>query len=133
MLATSASRDLYRSFIRPAATEEDVLRVARIAAVVGGICGIGVAMAYGSVRAAVSVFYAILTVTLFVPVVGGLYIHDAGRREGLASIIAGVSVLAVTHFLTEGRGYGVLSPSLSGVIASAVAFGAARVWRMRVF
>ena len=133
MLATSASRDLYRSFIRPAATEEDVLRVARIAAVVGGICGIGVAMAYGSVRAAVSVFYAILTVTLFVPVVGGLYIRDAGRREGLASIIAGVSVLAVTHFLTEGRGYGVLSPALSGVIASAVAFGAARVWRMRVF
>jgi SSS family solute:Na+ symporter len=133
MLATSASRDLYRSFIRPAATEEDVLRVARIAAVVGGICGIGVAMAYGSVRAAVSVFYAILTVTLFVPVVGGLYIRGAGRREGLASILTGVFVLGVTYGLTGGRGYGVLSPALAGVLASAVAFGAARVGRARIF
>jgi SSS family solute:Na+ symporter len=85
MLATSASRDLYRGLLRPAASEDDVLRVARIAAVVGGISGIGVAMVYGSVRAAVSVFYAILTVTLFVPVVAGVYVHAAGpaRRHGL--------------------------------------------------
>jgi SSS family solute:Na+ symporter len=122
MLATSASRDLYRGFIRPSASEEDLLRVARIAAVVGGICGIGVAMAYGSVRAAVSVFYAILTVTLFVPVIGGLYVRGAGRREGLASIVTGVAGLAVTQMLTRGQGYGVLSPALAGMIASAIGF-----------
>jgi solute:Na+ symporter, SSS family len=124
MLATSASRDLYRGFVRPSASEDDVLRVARVAAVVGGICGIAVAMAYGSVRAAVSVFYAILTVTLFVPVVGGLYVRGTGPREGMASILTGVLVLAITHVLTGGYGYGVLSPSLAGVLASAVAFGA---------
>ena len=61
-----------------------MLRAARIAAVVGSVCGVGVAMAYGSVRAAVSVFYAVLTVTLFVPVLGGLYVPRAARREGLA-------------------------------------------------
>lgn len=126
MLATSASRDLYRGFIRPAASEADVLRVARVAAVVGGICGIGVALVYGSVRAAVSVFYAILTVTLFVPVVGGLYVRGAGPREGMASILTGVLVLGVTHVLTSGQGYSVLSPALAGVLASAVAFGVAR-------
>jgi SSS family solute:Na+ symporter len=127
MLATSASRDLYRGFIRPEATDNEVLRVARIAALVGGLCGIGVAMAYGSVRAAVSVFYAILTVTLFVPVIGGLYVREAGRREGLASILVGVPVLALTHIFTDGRGYGVLSPALAGVVASAVGFVAAHV------
>lgn len=126
MLATSASRDLYRGFVRPDATDDEVLRVARIAALVGGVSGVGVAMAYGSVRAAVSVFYAILTVTLFVPVIGGLYVRDAGRREGLASILVGVPVLALTHLLTGGRGYGVLSPALAGVVASAVGFVAAR-------
>ena len=126
MLATSASRDLYRGFIRPQATDDDVLRVARIAAVVGGVCGVGVAMAYGSVRAAVSVFYAILTVTLFVPVIGGLYVRHTGSREGLASILVGVPVLGVTHLLTDGRGYGVLSPAVAGVIGSAVGFLAAR-------
>jgi SSS family solute:Na+ symporter len=84
-------------------------------------------MAYGSVRAAVSVFYAILTVTLFVPVVGGLYVRRAGPREGIASIVAGVFVLGVTHALTGGQGYGVFSPALAGVLASALGFMLARV------
>ncbi len=125
MLATSASRDLYRGFVRPDATDAEVLRVARLAAIVGAVCGIGVALAYGSVRAAVSVFYAILTVTLVVPVVGGLYLRRAGPREGLASVVAGVIVLVVTHYLSHGQGYGVLSPALAGVIASGVAFALA--------
>jgi SSS family solute:Na+ symporter len=123
MLATSASRDLYRGFVRPAATDAEVLRVARVAAIAGGICGVGVALAYGSVRAAVSVFYSILTVTLFVPVVAGLYLRRAGRREGLASVLVGVPTLVVTQYLTGGRGYGVLSPALAGVLAGALAFG----------
>jgi SSS family solute:Na+ symporter len=125
MLATSASRDLYRGFLRRDASDSEVLRVARIAAIVGGACGIGVALVYGSVRAAVSVFYAILTVTLVVPIVGGLYVPGAGRNEGLASILAGVPVLVLTHYLSHGQGYGVLSPALAGIIASAAAFGLA--------
>jgi SSS family solute:Na+ symporter len=132
MLATSASRDLYRGFVRPSASDDDVVRVARIAAVVGGVCGVGVAMAYGSVRAAVSVFYAILTVTLFVPVVGGLYVRRAGPREGIASILAGVFALGVTHALTSGQGYGVFSPALAGVIASALGFTLARATSVRL-
>lgn len=126
MLATSASRDLYRGFVRRDATDAEVLRVARIAAIAGGVCGVGVALVHGSVRGAVSVFYAILTVTLVVPVVGGLYVRGAGRREGLASVLVGVPVLAVTHYLSHGEGYGVLSPALAGVLASAMAFALAR-------
>ena len=122
MLATSASRDLYRGFVRRDASDADVLKVARVAAIIGGACGVGVALLYGSVRAAVSVFYAILTVTLVVPVVGGLYLRRAGPREGLASVLVGVSVLVLTHALSHGEGYGVLSPALAGVVASGVAF-----------
>ena len=125
MLATSASRDLYRGFLRPGATDAEILRVARFAAIAGGVCGVGVALVYGSVRAAVSVFYSILTVTLFVPVVGGVYMRRAGRREGLASILVGVPVLAIVHMATGGRGIGVVSPALAGVLASAGAFAAA--------
>ncbi len=126
MLATSASRDLYRGFVRPSASEAEVLRVARAAAIAGSICGVGVAMVYGSVRAAVGVFYAILTVTLFVPVIGGLYFRGAGHRDGMASVLAGVPVLAVVYLATGGRGYGVLSPALAGMLASAAAFAIAR-------
>jgi len=126
MLATSASRDLYRGFVRPSASDVEVLRVARAAAVVGSVCGVGVAMVYGSVRAAVGVFYAILTVTLFVPVIGGLYFRGAGGRDGLASVLTGIPVLGVVYLATGGRGYGVLSPALAGMLASAVAFAVAR-------
>lgn len=129
MLATSASRDLYRGFVNPAATERDVLRVARGAAIVGAVCGVGVAMVYGSVRAAVAVFYAILTVTLFVPVVGALVARRTGRTEGLASVVTGIAVLLLVHLLTGGRGYGIVSPALAGVASSAVAFAAVRVAR----
>jgi SSS family solute:Na+ symporter len=131
MLATSASRDLYRGFVRPGASEADVLRIARIAAVVGSLCGVGVAMVYGSVRAAVGVFYAILTVTLFVPILGALFVRGAGRLEGLASILTGVPVLGATHYLSGGRGYGVLSPALAGVLASAAAFAVAHAFAPR--
>jgi len=128
MLATSASRDLYRGFVRRDASDAQVLRAARVAAIVGGVCGIGVALVYGSVRAAVSVFYAILTVTLVVPVVGGLYVRGVAGSEGLASVLVGVPVLVVTHYLSHGQGYGVISPALAGVLASAVAFGTGRVF-----
>jgi SSS family solute:Na+ symporter len=131
MLATSASRDLYRGFVRPAASDADVMRVARIAAVVGGVCGVGVALVYGSVGAAIGVFYAVLTVTLFVPILGALYIRGAGRIEGLASVLTGVPIFVMTHFASGGRGYGVLSPALAGVLASAVAFGVAHVARFK--
>ena len=41
MLSTSSSQDLYRRFIAPEATDTQVLRVARLAAVVAGIAGVG--------------------------------------------------------------------------------------------
>jgi len=125
MLATSASRDLYRGFLRPHASDRELLRVARIAAVVGSICGVGIAMIYGSVRAAVGVFYAILTVTLFVPVIGALSMRGAGRAHGLASLVIGVPVLLIVQLSTNGRGYGMISPVMAGVIASAAGFAAA--------
>lgn len=129
MLATSASRDLYRGFVRPSAADDEVLRVARAAAIVGAFCGVGIAIVYGSVRAAVAVFYAILTVTLFVPILGALYVRGAARREGLASILTGVPALIITYLATGGRGYGILSPALAGVLASACGFAAARLLR----
>jgi hypothetical protein len=51
----------------------------------------------------------------------------------MASIVAGVLVLAITHLSTGGAGYGVLSPALAGVVASAVAFLVVHVVRTRHF
>jgi SSS family solute:Na+ symporter len=124
MLATSGSRDLYRR-VRPAATDGELLRAARVSAILGAGFGLGLAMAHRSVIDALGTFYAVMVVTLFVPVIAGLYAPPTSRRQGIASLV-GVPVLAIVHFSTGGAGYGALTPVLAGVLASAIGY-----WMMR--
>jgi SSS family solute:Na+ symporter len=126
MLATSASRDLYKGFVRPQAADHEVLRVARLAAVVGTLCGLVFALFYESIRSALTVFYSLLTVVLFVPIVAALYVPCVRQIQGLASVAVGVTVLAVVHITTGGAGYGIVTPTLAGVLAGAAAFAATR-------
>lgn len=121
MLSTSASRDLYRGLVRPSASDAAVVRVARGAAVAGAAAGVALAFAHRSVLDAASVFYSVLVVTLFVPVVGALYDKAARPRDGLASL-AGIPVLAYVHLTTGGQGYGLVSPTIAGVLAGALAW-----------
>jgi SSS family solute:Na+ symporter len=131
MLATSLSQDLYRGYLRPAATDAQVLRVARITAVAGGTIGVLLAIVSPTVIGALSIFYALLGVSLFVPVVAGLYVRRAGTPEALAAIAGGVSVLLAVRVATEGRGFGVFSPSLAGLLASALVAGVVLALRRR--
>jgi SSS family solute:Na+ symporter len=120
MLATSGSRDLFRRF-RPAATDGELLRAARWSAIAGALLGLGLAMMHRSVIAALGTFYAVMVVTLFVPLLAGLYAGRTSRRQGLASLV-GVPVLVAVHFATDGAGYGALTHVIAGVLASALAF-----------
>jgi solute:Na+ symporter, SSS family len=122
MLATSASRDIYHGFLRRGAADADVVKVARGAAVGGAVLGIVLAMQYATVIDAVSMFYSLLTVVLFVPVVGALLARRVGPLHGLAAVAAGVSALFVVTGLTGGAGYGVVTPVLAGILAGGAAF-----------
>jgi SSS family solute:Na+ symporter len=124
MLATSGSRDLYRR-VRPRATDADLLRAARVAALAGAGFGLALSAMHRSVIDALGTFYAVMVVTLFVPIIGGLYAPRTTRRQGLASLV-GVPVLGIVYVATGGAGYGPFTPVVSGVLASAVAFVAAR-------
>lgn len=122
MLATSLSQDLYKRFLRPAATDGQVLAVARGAAAVGGALGVGLAILLPTVAAALSIFYSLLAVALFVPLIGGLFAPRALSREALAAIAAGVAVRLALELWHAGRGLGVLDPTLLGVLAAAAAY-----------
>ena len=131
MLATSGSRDLYAGFVNRKATDAQVLRMARLMAIAGAICGVGLAFVFTSVEQALQTFYAILTVTLFVPVLAALYRTVRGQ-DAFASVLAGLTALAIIHLLTGGAGYGgVLTPTLGGIIASAAAFTASTFFAPR--
>ncbi len=124
MLATSGSRDLYRR-IRPRASDAELLRAARIAALIGAVLGLGLSLMHSSVIAALATFYAVMVVTLFVPLLAGLYLGNVSQRQGLASLV-GVPVLALVHATTGGAGYGMLTPVVAGVLASTAGFALAR-------
>lgn len=121
MLATSLSQDLYRRFLRPASEDAQLLRVARRAAVTGGSIGVGLAIVVPSVIDALSVFYSVVTVSLFVPVLAGLYVRRTGTREALVAIGAGIAALVAAQLGTGGRGLGPLPPVLVGLLAAAAA------------
>ncbi|MEM6455659.1 MAG: sodium:solute symporter family protein [Acidobacteriota bacterium] len=124
MLATSLSRDLYQRFVHPQASDAQVLRVARGAAVVGGAAGIVLAMQLPSVIDALRIFYALLTVTLTVPLLGGLVRSRAGTREALAAMIAGVvGLFAARAWVGAGHALGPLvSPTFAALLLSALVF-----------
>lgn len=122
MLATSLSKDLYRRFLRPEASDADVLRVARGAAVLGGSLGVLLAIAFETIVDALSIFYSLLSVSLFVPLIASLHSRTAGAPEALAAIATGVPALVAVHLMTGGAGYGIWNPTLVGLVVSAVAF-----------
>jgi SSS family solute:Na+ symporter len=123
MLATSSSKDLYQRFVNPAATPEQTLRVARIAALVGGVLGMILAVQLATIVDALRIFYSLLGASLFVPVLGGLLWPRAGAREAMAGIIGGVGTLLAVYFATDRTGWA--DPSFWGLIGSAVGFLAA--------
>jgi SSS family solute:Na+ symporter len=124
MLSTSLSQDLYRGFVNRSATDAQVLRVARWAAVAGGTFGVALAIAAPSVIDALRIFYSLLSVSLFVPLVAGLYVRRVGTPEAAAAIGCGVSLMLLSHLATGGRGWGAVSPAAIGLVASALACAA---------
>ncbi len=121
MLSTSIARDLYAGHLRPGASDSDQLRVARLAALASGVLGVVIAIWAGSIIALMKLFYSLLSASLFVPVVAGLFIPRARRVHGLASMVAGVAATAGVHLATSGAGLAGLAPVVWGLVASALA------------
>jgi solute:Na+ symporter, SSS family len=121
MLSTSASKDLYKRFINPEASDRQLLRVGRGTAVIGGTAGVVLAIWLDTVIGAVTVFYSLLVVTLLVPVLGGLFLRRPGTREALAAIVAGVATLFFGRFVLAGS-IRWIDPTLIGILAAAGAY-----------
>jgi SSS family solute:Na+ symporter len=120
MLATSLSKDLYQRFVRPDAEDRQVLFVARIAAVLGGVFAIAVAFVSKTIIDALSLFYTIVAVSLFVPLICGLYLRRPRAIDALAAIGGGVVAVGVGQASGSIAG---LTPAMLGLLAAGVAFG----------
>jgi SSS family solute:Na+ symporter len=122
MLATSLSKDLYKSFLRPSASGEQLLRVGRISSVVAGLMGVGLATQLPTIISALSIFYGLVTVSLFVPVVAGLYSQRPKAGTAVVAITASVAATIMLHLATGGAGLWGIPPVPAGLLISAIVF-----------
>jgi solute:Na+ symporter, SSS family len=126
MLTTSLSKDLYQSWLRPQASDRQLMRVARVTAAACGAVGALLAVWLPTVIAALTIFYSLLTAALLLPVVAGLYSARVTARSAMATMIVSVAVTFAVHAATKGKGYGLMPPVIFGVAAGAVLMFAAR-------
>jgi len=123
MLATSFSQDIYKRFINPAAGDADVLRCARLAAVAGSILAVGIAIWVAEdVIQALGFFYVLVGVSLFVPVVAGLFSRGADGTAALCAIAGGVAIATGVQLTTaHGVAYG-LTAAMWGILVAVAAY-----------
>src|SRR5262249_17231983 len=109
-------------FVNPGADDERVLRVARWTTVVSGAFGVALAMTLADVIESLTIFYTLLGVSLFVPILAGLYVPRPTGAGALASIVAGVGGMLVVQITTGGLGWGLMTPALAGLLAAIAAW-----------
>jgi SSS family solute:Na+ symporter len=129
MLATSLSKDLYKRYVAPGASDGQVLAVARGAAIAGGVLGVLLAIVIPTVIDSLRVFYAVLGVSLFVPIAAGLHSRRPGVPEALAAIGVGLAVLFVVQLSGLPSASRLFDPTLIAILASGLAFAMVFLWR----
>jgi SSS family solute:Na+ symporter len=122
MLTTSVARDLVQTAFRRDISDANLLRTTRVTAVIAGAAGIALALWLQSILAALEIFYSLLAVSLFVPLLAGLYSSRPTAGAALAAMAASVPATAAVHLLTHGAGLGFLTPAALGILFSAVVF-----------
>ncbi|MGH7618008.1 MAG: sodium:solute symporter family protein, partial [Gemmatimonadaceae bacterium] len=122
MLTTSLSQDFYKRFINRGATDTQMLLVTRVTAVIAGALGVGVALVAAGVIDALSIFYTIMGVSLFVPVVAGLFSRRASTVDALAAIFTGVAIVGGLRVWHAGKPVAGFTPAMAGLAGAIIAF-----------
>ncbi len=128
MLSTSLAVDLYKTFLKPNVTQRELLVASRVTSAGAGVLGIVLASVLPSIIAAISIFYGLIAVSLFVPVVAGLYSRRVLSSAAMASILCAVTATIVTMRLTHNQGIGLFSPQAIGIATAAIVMLGFRVF-----
>ncbi len=132
MLATSLSKDLYQRHLNPRASDGELLSIARWAAFSGAILSVLLALVLPSIIGALTIFYSLIAVCVFIPVVGGLLSRHPSSLEALAAGAVGLTVFLSSQFLITTANNTLLQPHLLALIASGITFAGISIWRSRI-
>ncbi|HEY3137731.1 MAG TPA: sodium:solute symporter family protein [Blastocatellia bacterium] len=104
MLSTSLSKDLYKTFINREATDDRLIRVARVSAIVCGAMGAILGILLPTVISALKIFYTLLSAALLLPIVFGLYTKGMSARTATLTMLASVVVTFAVEVISSGQG-----------------------------
>ena len=122
MLSTSGARDLYARYVRRNATDQQQLAAVRVIAVAAAVIGYVLIFVVGTVGGALQVFYSVMVVSLFVPILATLVLKRPSAKAAYASVVGGILALFLVAWLTGGNGYGWASPVFVALLVSVAAF-----------
>lgn len=122
MVSTSVARDLGQTVLRHDMSDRSLVGLTRIVAVVAGALGVALAIWLQSVLAALKIFYSLLSVALFVPLLAGLYSKRPTASAAVISMLVSVPLTFAVDLLTKGAGFGLATPALMGIGMSALIF-----------
>jgi SSS family solute:Na+ symporter len=124
MLSTSLVKDLFQTFLRPDAKDEQMLKLSRMTAIGAGATGVILAISLPSIITALSIFYWVVSVALLMPLVVGIYSTRPGSTAALAAILISVGAALFIQLFTSGQGLWGIPPVAIGIgISAAVMFG----------
>jgi SSS family solute:Na+ symporter len=129
MVSTSAARDLYHGFVDRGADDARLLIVARVAALSAGVLGTAVAALIPSVERALRTFYGVLTVSLLVPLLAGLFWRAATAAQARAAVIGACLTAVFTLALWRGTPAASWLPFALGLAVALLCFAPALAGR----
>lgn len=97
MLSTSLSVDLFNTFIKPAASDRELLVIGRTAAIAGATLSILLAVELPSIIAALQIFYTLMAAALSAPLLVGLYSNRPTAARAGVAIISSVIMTVFTQ------------------------------------
>lgn len=119
MLATSISKDLYKTFVRPEATDEELLKFTRIVTLCCGFAGILLALMMPNIITALTIFYSLMTVSMGAPFLFGLFSERVSVQGASISAMLGVLTTVGLTFLNDGEGFWILNAASTGTLVAA--------------
>ena len=96
MLSSSLSIDLYKTFVRPDASDRDLLFMSRMTAIAGAFFGVLLAVRLPSIISALQIFYTLMAVALTAPLIVGLYFRRPTAARAIVAMLTSVGLTALT-------------------------------------
>lgn len=120
MITTSFTKDLYKSFINPHISDENLIKGSRIVTILAGFIGIGLAIILPNVISALSIFYALMSVSITAPLLFGLFTKKSSSTSAITAAIIGVIVTVALQIFNYNHGIWILNGQSTAILLTVI-------------